>query len=399
MAMATSAVGVAAAAARHSWNPFYCGGTALPVNLLVMAKAVAIALLLTNHVRLLPDPFLPFVPGLDSIPPLLFQRTLQVVFISSALALLFNRWVRASAFLLGMTIIVSVVASKAYYGNNKTFCGFLLFLTSLYERGKDPWMIRLQLVLVYFGAGSNKLLDADWRSGVFFENWAVNRLHQPVYVALASHLPAMLLAKVVSWFTIATELGLSGVYLVRRLFPLGIWGSVLLHSGMLFFTGSTFTMFFYAMTASMLAFASWPKEPMLVLFDGDCGFCTRSKKFVERFDLEKMFRWKPFQSGAGRAYGISDADASRRLYLVNGDWIYSGFGAFKMMVLCNPISYLVTYIVLAAPGAGDSRFRNVVVAVLLVLFSPVFAPVGEAMYAVVARNRRLLSSNSHCRIE
>jgi hypothetical protein len=39
-----------------------------------------------------------------------------------------------------------------------------------------------------------------------------------------------------------------------------IWGSVLLHSGMLFFTGSTFTMFFYAMTGSMLAFASWPKR-------------------------------------------------------------------------------------------------------------------------------------------
>jgi hypothetical protein len=120
---------------------------------------------------------------------------------------------------------------------------------------------------------------------------------------------------------------------------------------------------------------------------------------VERFDLEKMFRWKPYQSGAGRAYGISDADAGRRLYLVNADKIYFGFGAFKIMVLCNPISYLVTYAVLAAPGAGDSRFRNVVVAVLLVLFSPVFAPVGEAIYAVVARNRRFLSSNSHCRIE
>jgi hypothetical protein len=73
MAMATSAVSRAAAPARDSWNPFYCGGTALPVNLLVMVKAIAIALLLTNHVRLLPDPFLPFVPGLDSISPLLFS--------------------------------------------------------------------------------------------------------------------------------------------------------------------------------------------------------------------------------------------------------------------------------------------------------------------------------------
>ena len=145
-----------AAAVSPSWNPLRCGGTALPVNLLVMAKAIAIALLLTNHVVLLPDPFLPFVPGLDSIPPVLFQRTLQVVFVASALALLLNRSVRLAAFILGMTIIVSVLASKAYYGNNKTFCGFILFLIGLYQPGREPWMIRLQLVLVYFGAGSIK---------------------------------------------------------------------------------------------------------------------------------------------------------------------------------------------------------------------------------------------------
>ena len=394
---------MAAEAINPPWNPLRCGGTALPVNLLVMAKAITIALLLTNHVALLPDPFLPFVPGLDSLPPVLFQRTLQVCFVASALALLFNRSVRAAAFVLGMTIIVSVLASKAYYGNNKTFCGFILFLIGLYEPSREPWIIRLQLVLVYFGAGSNKLLDADWRSGVFFENWASNRLHQPVFLAVASHLPPMLLAKAISWFTISTELGLSGVFLVRRWFPLGIWGNLLLHSGMLFFTGSTFTMFFYAMTASMLAFASWPASPMLVIFDGDCGFCALTKGWIERCDLEKTLEWRPYQSGIGERYGITDADASQRLYLINrdkgGGRIYSGFGAFKMMVLCNPISYLLTYTVLAAPGAGESRFRNVVVALLLFVFSPLFRPIGDALYAAVARNRRSLVANSNCRIE
>jgi predicted DCC family thiol-disulfide oxidoreductase YuxK len=388
-----------ASAVGPSWNPLRCGGTALPVNLLVMAKCIAIALLLTNHVRLLPDPFLPFIPGLDSIPALPFQRTLQVLFVTSALALLFNRSVRLSAFVLGMTMIAGVLASKAYYGNNKTFCGFILFLVSLTDRGKDPWMIRLQLVLVYFGAGSNKLLDPDWRSGVFFENWAANRLHQPVYLALSSYLPPLLLAKAISWFTIATELGLSGILLVKRWFALAIWGNVLLHSAMLFFTGSTFSMFFYAMTASMLAFAPWPTSPMLVIFDGDCGFCNRTKGWVERFDLEKMLLWRPYQSGAGEPYGITEAEASRRLYLINGEKIYSGFRAFKMMILFNPISYLLTYAVLAAPGPGDSRFRNIVVAILLFMFSPLFEPVGNAVYDLVARNRRALAPNSNCSIE
>jgi predicted DCC family thiol-disulfide oxidoreductase YuxK len=168
---------------------------------------------------------------------------------------------------------------------------------------------------------------------------------------------------------------------------------------MLLFTGSTFTMFFYAMTATMLLFAPWPKAPLLVIYDGDCGFCAKTKNFLERLDLENMLRWRPYQSGAGRSFGITDADAAQRLYLVNGDRIYSGFGAFKMIVLCNPVSYLVTYVVLAAPGAGDSTFRNVTVACLLFLFSPVFRPAGEAIYAVIARNRNRLSAGSACHIE
>jgi hypothetical protein len=66
------------------------------------------------------------------------------------------------------------------------------------------------------------------------------------------------------------------------------------------------------------------------------------------------------------------------------------------MLLYNPVVYLATYIVLAAPGPRDSSFRNVLVAILLVLFSPLFTPVGEALYRVLARNRHRLAADSHC---
>ncbi len=69
------------------------------------------------------------------------------------------------------------------------------------------------------------------------------------------------------------------------------------------------------------------------------------------------------------------------------------------MVLCNPISYLLTYTVLASQGAGAPRFRNVVVALLLFLFSPLFRPVGDALYALIARHRRSLVADSNCSIE
>src|SRR5947209_17778250 len=260
-----------------------------------MAKAIAIALLLTGHFRLLPDPFLPFIPGMDLIPGVWFQRGMQVLMVGAAVALLLNVKVRSTSFLLGMSLLLSVVASKAYYGNNKTFCGLMLVLASLHQPGRSPWMLRLQLVVVYFGAGLNKLLDPDWRSGVFSHNWVANRLHQPVFLALEPLLPPLALAKIMSWCTIVTELGLSVMFLVRRLYPLGIWLSILLHAGMLLFTGSTFTLFFYGMTAAMLVFVDWPTQPMTVIYDGDCGFCDATRRFFERLDLEHQFRWLPSQ--------------------------------------------------------------------------------------------------------
>jgi predicted DCC family thiol-disulfide oxidoreductase YuxK len=182
------------------------------------------------------------------------------------------------------------------------------------------------------------------------------------------------------------------------MYPVGIWFSLLLHSGMLLFTGSTFTLFFYGMTAAMLAFVEWPAGPLTVIYDGDCGFCERTRRWFGRLDLEGTFRWLPSQSGAGAAYGITGEMARQRVYLAAGGKVYSGFRAFRMMLLYNPAAYLVAYAVLAAPGAGDSKFRNVTVAALLVLFSPLFAPVGEAAYAVVARNRHKLSRNSRCQV-
>jgi predicted DCC family thiol-disulfide oxidoreductase YuxK len=396
---AGSAVNVdqsSAPAGESRWNPLRCGGLELPTNLVIMVKAIAIALLLTRHFQLLPDPFLPFIPGMDLIPGAWFQRSMQVLMVAGAIAILFNVRIRLSSFLVGMSLLISVVASKAYYGNNKTFCGLMLVLASLHQPGRPPWMLRLQLVVVYFGAGLNKLLDPDWRSGLFMHNWAANRLHQPVFLALEPLLPPLVLGKLMCWFTITIELGLSVLLLLRPLYPVGIWLSILLHSGMLFFTGSTFTMFFYGMTAAMLTFVDWPCEPMTVIYDGDCGFCNKARRFFERLDLEKAFRWERSQTAALDRIGITPEMARERAYLVTAGRIYGGFRAFRTMLLHNPAAYVVTYIALAAPGPRDSSFRNVLVAILLVSFSPLFTPVGEALYRILARNRHRLAEDSQC---
>src|SRR5260370_10774523 len=217
MALASSAV-KAAAVSKPSWNPLKFSGTDLPTELLIMVKSLALVVLLTNHVRILPDPWLPFVPGIDRIPPVLFQLTLQTVFVISALALMFNRRVRLASLILGSTMLLAVVSSKAYYGNIKTFCGLMVFLTGLHVPGRQHWFLRWQLGITYFGAGINKLLDGDWHTGVFFENCAVSRLHHSWYIAFDSLLPPMALARFMCLTTIVMELVIVPCIFIPRLY-------------------------------------------------------------------------------------------------------------------------------------------------------------------------------------
>jgi len=166
---------MALASSRPSWNPLRFGGTELPTELTILVKVLALVVLLVNHVRILPDPWLPFVPGIDRLPPILFQKTLQTVFVVAALAILFNRRVRLASLVLGATMLLAVVSSKAYYGNNKTFCGLMFFLTGLHVPGRKPWTLQWQLgiteedVLERLRGGVQLVLDPlggkDWEKG------------------------------------------------------------------------------------------------------------------------------------------------------------------------------------------------------------------------------------------
>jgi predicted DCC family thiol-disulfide oxidoreductase YuxK len=381
------------------WNPLRLSGTPLPVPVLLMAKLIAVALLLTNHQRLLPDPFLPFVSWLE---PLSFSSNFQVaikaVFIASALALILNCRVRTSAFVLGATILLSVVASKAYYGNNKTMCGILLVMAGMWERRFGTLFIRLQFSLVYFGAGLNKLLDPDWQSGQFFHHWATVRLKQPVYTGLAPMLPDLMLAKAFCFATIAVELALSSLWFIRPAWPRAIWLSLLFHAALLEFTGTTFTMFFYAMEAAVLAFVAWPRE-LIVIYDGECGICNDIRRWWSKLDFDGAYLWRPLQSDVGARFGIARAALEERLHFVADGRVYAGFHACKMILLYNPVTSLLLVTMIALPPEDWRWWRRVAAGLALAFFLPAFNAVGERAYAWVARNRHRFSSSGACAID
>ena len=322
-----------------------------------------------------------------------------MVFLASALALLFNRWVRLSSFVLGSTILVGIAASRVYWANNTFFFGSVLFLTGLQQRGRSPWLLRVQVAMIYFGAGLNKLLDPDWQSGQFFEYWTRANLQHELYIQIASLFPPMALSWLMSWATIVTEFALFIGFSLRRLWPLAIWLSILFHAAMTLFTGLTFVLFFYVALASYFVFVNWPDSRLLVFYDGDCGFCAKTKKLFDRLDFEGRFDWKPYQNGESTRHGLSPQALQQKLHVIGLSKTHRGFAAFKILLLYNPLTYFVIATMLLAVHDGPADLRNFMIVALLLFFSPLFRPIGEAAYARVARNRARLPSDSRCNVD
>ncbi|MCC6342636.1 MAG: DUF393 domain-containing protein [Bryobacterales bacterium] len=369
-----------------SWNPLGMSGAGLPIPVLLTAKLIALALLLTNHVRLLPDPVLPLPAGLDHlVPGIVFQRLLQAVFLLSAAALLFNRAARASCLLLGGTMLSGVLSSPACFGSDRIFCALMLLLAGLHAGGMQPYFMRLLVAIVYFGAGLDRALNLDRRGGWFFEAGAVD--------ALAPAVPMLS-----CWTAIAAELGTSILLVVPAFERWGVWMSVCLQSGFLLFSPETFTMFFFGMQAAMFSLLRWPSKPLLVIFDGDCGFCDWCRGQLQRVDFEGVFEWAPYQSGRGSEYGISGEHASRRLQLVtSGGRVIEGFHAIRRMLIYMPVVWFALFAVIAlAPAAPP--WRGLIALSALFFFSPLMNPIGVAAYDLAARNRHRLFKGRSCKL-
>jgi hypothetical protein len=365
------------AALSGPWNPLRITGTPMPPNVLLLCKVLAVAVLATGHVRILPAPFLPFIDGLDRLTePRTFQIVLQSVAIGSALALLFNRAVRASALVLGSCLLVGVVASRAYYGNNKTFCGLALVFAGLSDFDRPPYLLRWQLSLVYFGAALNKLLDPDWQSGVFFQYWGGEKLKNPVFLAFAGWLPPLLAGKIMCWGTIIAEFGAAFGLLVPRLVPYALWANVLFQVGLLEFTGTTFTLFFYGMQAATLAFVAWPEE-LRIDFDDQRRFGRFLRGCLKRFDPDGLQHWHPLPTDLDARKERFETLPPPAICLVDRGVVYADFAAIQRLVLFSPVFWLVATTVLALLPGNAVVWRRLLVALVLVFCLPIYRSMGE----------------------
>ena len=328
-----------------SLNPFRVRGTALPPSVLLAAKIVTLVFLITGGWRLT-DPFLPFIGFLgDLASPEVCQHTAQAIWLIAGVSLLLNQLVRPSCLVLGGTLLLAQLSSQAYRTNNLTFTALLLVMIGLSDRNTAKMLIRAQLVVLYFWAGMNKLLDVNWRSGAFFESWVgIQQAWGPAYRHLADLLPAMVLSTIASWAVIVTELFISVTFAIRKLVPVGIILVIAYHSSLFLVTGTTFTMFWFSLTAASLALVEWPTVAPTVTY-GEDGRFARIGGLLHRLDLGHAFAW---QQSSG-----SD------LELVSGERRFGGREALARIVLYHPTLY-ITFYALAAIQEPARRWAAVV---------------------------------------
>lgn len=118
-------------------------------------------------------------------------------------------------------------------------------------------------------------------------------------------------------------------------------------------------------------------EHPIIFFDGLCGFCDASVRFVMRRDRRRLFRYCPLQAEpARRLLGEEAAGELRSVALLDAGRVYRrSEAALRILRRLGP-PWSAAYAAMLIP-----------------------APLRDAVYDLVARNRyRLSGKNAACRV-
>jgi len=323
-----------------SWNPLRVTDTDLPPQLLLMAKVLVLGLVLKNYHLGFPDVFAPFFGWMEIFPAPWYRRAFKVAFIVCGTALLFNRAVRVNCLILGGLFLVATLSSKVYYRNAKVFVGILLFLTGLQEKGKPPWMIWWQLAIMYFGAGLNKALEVDWRTGQYFDHFLTQIYPSEAYRLIAPLLPGQWVARLMSWSIILTELSAAVMFTMDRLRPLAVWVAASCHIGAALLVVGDYGIFMAAVLTSYLSCLPWPER--LDAAAGTRGGWQWARHVFGTLDQDRIIHWTdhPPEDSAG-------------LTLTAWDRRWSGWKALGGLLIWTPAIYFIAVAVLTGfHGSG-----------------------------------------------
>lgn len=108
----------------------------------------------------------------------------------------------------------------------------------------------------------------------------------------------------------------------------------------------------------------FPDDRPLIIFDGECGFCSRDVDFVFRHDKKGLFRFTPAQSPLGTAlmrhYGFRTDDYETSLLIESGvAHIYSESVLRVVEMLGGTMGMTATFMRLVPRFIRDAVYRVV----------------------------------------
>lgn len=313
---------------------FQYEGTKLHPNILLMCKLLVLLITAHHFIYKISDPFIPFIPALDELNnyPNVFKFTLRTLFIISALALMFNIKVRTATLTAGSIVIISILASKPMFYNHTFICGCALFLAGLTNAKDSPYLLILQLSLVYFGASINKFLDTDWWSGAFMDTWLGTARENPVYLYFRKALPELVLAKLLSYIAMFTEFAIAILILFKRTRHLTLWFIIIFHTTLFTLTSFRFGHFIESLAIVLLAFLSIPKEQLIIHYNPSK---KQIKSFFKFLDRDKKQLWS-----------ISESNTINWLTLnIKNKGVLHNHTALKEILLSTPNFFMLIFLI------------------------------------------------------
>lgn len=319
------------------YSPLKISSSELQPNILLMCKMLITLLLLHGFFLEIKDPYLPYIKWFDIFNsyPGFFKYSLRIGFIIFGLMLFFNFKTKWSSLTLGIIVILTLLSSKPLFRNHIFIAGCILFLVGLSDPKGIPWLIIIQISIVYFGASLNKILQIDWWTGQFMDNWLGVARDNAIYNFMSSLLPNLWLAKFMSWSAIIVEFVIAVSILIKKWRSFGIWLLIVFHFAMFTMLAFRFGHFVQDIFIILIAFLNWPKQKIEIKFNNKFILL---KKIIGFMDWDKLYIWHEGTKDGNNVFESKNSESKSLSFIsllmyCEGFYVFLLFFDYLMMKL------------------------------------------------------------------
>jgi hypothetical protein len=241
-------------------------------------------------------PFLPFWPPLDHLKSISeYYFIFNAVYWIALFFILIDFHYKKFAIVVSLLIFFQIASSVSAYSTSFLFLGCLFLLIGLYKPGLE-WIFRIQIGLLYFGAGLNKLLDPDWQSGQYFIHFLDQVYPNSLNKLLVGWLGLEFLAKCLSVLTVVIELSLA-FWTFSGKKPLQLVICILIfHLSFLVFTmGELSFVYLFLMAAGSYLLLPWIRKDEYKIPDSKKSFFWKLLKILDFEDCNTNLAGKSSQ--------------------------------------------------------------------------------------------------------